>query len=99
MDVCPPFLFLVSLKKCSSVSYISSPLGDLQLLGLILMSPLRNLRHSEVRKHGQGPTGEKQTQVSLVPQSVLAPYSMLFFPVNSFTSSAARKHEHSLLKS
>ena len=99
MDVCPPFLFLVSLKKCSSVSYISSPLGDLQLLGVILMSPLRNLRHSEVRKHGQGPTGEKQTQGSLVRQSVIAPDSTLFFAVNSVTSASAGKHEHSLLKS
>lgn len=76
MDLCPLFLFWVSLNKNVLVSLsISSLLNDLQLLGLILMSALRNLWHREVRKHGQGPTGEKQTQVLLVSKPALAPYS------------------------
>lgn len=73
MDLWPLFLFWFAPPN-STVSYISSLLHDLQLLGLILMSALRSLGHREVRKHGQGPTGEKN-HAGLWFQSLCLPHT------------------------
>lgn len=68
-----PLFVLIYPPPNSTVSYISSLLHDLQLLGLILMSALRSLGHREVRKHGQGPTGEKN-HAGLWFQSLCLPH-------------------------
>lgn len=73
MDLWPLFLFWFTPPPNSTVSCISSLLHDLQLLGLILMSALRSLGHREVRKHGQGPTGEKN-HAGLWFQSLCLPH-------------------------
>ena len=86
-----PFLFWVSPKKHSTVSCISFLLHDLHLLGLILMSALRSRAQRGQETRSRSHRGKKSRR-SLVPKPVLAPYAMLFFPVNVFTSCGAGKH-------